>query len=231
MIYFFIVSKPVKEEVIGGKYNAKLIVEGKGKDVRGLEFEYGEIVYTKDGIEHRGYYNSYLKKALNWIKANTPENSTFLCWWEYGHMIVGYAERESVIKNPSAEALIYLTDKSKIKELDPNEKIVDVARALTTTDENTTKAVMEKYGASYILVTLVDGSPYGYWIFKLAGLNHTDYFRPVSPFGEGLILFRSEDYTELGKQTIIYKLLTDANMQFLHVVYSDEMVKIFKISK
>lgn len=225
--YFLWTNKPFKEEAIGGKYNAKLIIEGN--DTRG--FEYGFIVYTVGGVEHRGFYNSYLKNALDWIKTNTPENSTFLCWWDHGHMICGYAERESIVKNPSKEALVSVADKYKstIKEFDPHEKILDVAYALTTTNENITKEIMEKYDAKYLLITTEDGGGKAPWIFHFAGLNYTNYYRPTFDF-EGGLVFRSKDYTELGKQTMIFKLLTNTNMQFFNIVYSDENVKIFKVS-
>jgi hypothetical protein len=110
-----------------------------------------------------------------------------------------------------------------------HEKIADVARALTATNESLTKAVMEKYDANYIFVTTEDGGGKAPWIFQFAGLNYTYYYQPTSPPSGGL-LFRSEDYTELGKQTVIYKLLTHTHTQFFHMVYSDEHVKIFKVS-
>jgi len=185
--YFFWINKPLKEEVVGGTYNVKLIIEGN--DTRG--FEYGYIVYTKGGVEHIGYYNSYLRNALDWIKTNTPENSTFLCWWDYGHMICGYAERESIVKNPSKEALVSVADKYKptIKELDPHEKILDVAHALTTTNENVIKEIMEKYDANYILLTTEDGGGKAPWIFHFAELNYTNYYKPTPPFdSEGTIV-------------------------------------------
>ncbi|RLE62706.1 MAG: hypothetical protein DRN53_03490 [Thermoprotei archaeon] len=40
-----------------------------------------------------------MRKALEWIKINTPEDSIFLSWWDYGHMIKSYAERHVVIRN------------------------------------------------------------------------------------------------------------------------------------
>ncbi len=217
--YFLLTPKSLREEHIGGKYDAKIIIEGN--DTRG--FEFGYIIYTKDGIEHTGYYNSYMKSALDWIKINTPENAIFLNWWDYGHMIVGYAERESVIKNPSTEALKSVAEPlSEIKEFDAHEMIVDVAKALTTTNESLTKEIMKKYNAKYLLITTEDGGGKAYWIFYFAGLNFTEYYNPH-------LLFREQDYTEKGKQTMIYKLLTNSSLQVFIQVYSDENVKIFEI--
>lgn len=172
MVYAFVLSPGfIRIEYVGGKYECKIGITGE--DSRG--FEIGKLFYIKDGVEHEGYFNAYLRKALNWIKGNTPESAIFLNWWDYGHMIVGYAERESVIKNPSQEALISVKDTSQFKELDPHEMIVDVAKALTTTDENETLEIMRKNNATYILVTAEDGKEKAYWIFRFAGLNFTNY--------------------------------------------------------
>jgi hypothetical protein len=72
-------------------------------------------------------------------------------------MIVGYVERDSVGQNPSEEALVSIGDPTGVKELDPHTKIVDVAQALTTTNASETVTIMEKYGATYLLVTVEDG--------------------------------------------------------------------------
>jgi len=140
-------------------------------------------------------------------------------------MIYGYAERESIVKNPSKEALVSVADKSTIKEFDLHGKILDIAHALTTTNESTTKEIMEKYDAKYLLITTEDGGGKAPWIFQFAGLNYTDYYQPTFD-SEGAIVFRSKDYTELGKQTMIFKLLTNTNMQFFRIVHSDGNVKI-----
>lgn len=207
----------MNQELVGGKYNSKIVITEKaGKIVS------SEIVYSKEGIEHRGYYDSNFKNALEWIRLNTPENATFLCWWDYGHMIVGYAEKEAIIKNPSEEALVSIANPELIKEFDPNEKLVEVAKALTATDVNFTKSIMKKCNANYILVTPVDGDGKAVWIFRFAGLNSTDYMASPS------LIFNDENYTELGKQTLIYKMLSNSNLEGFTLIYSDYYVKIFK---
>lgn len=137
-------SQFLKEEYVGGKYECRVGITGE--DPRG--FEVGRLFYIKDGVEHEGFFNAYLRNALDWIRAHTPENVVFLNWWDYEHMIIGYAERESVIRNPSQEALISVKDASEFKEFDPHEMIVDIAKALTTTNENETLETMSKYGAT-----------------------------------------------------------------------------------
>lgn len=220
LAYVFILSPGfIRIEYIGGKYECKIGITGR--DSRG--FEIGRLFYIRDGIEHEGYFNAYLRSALDWIKGNTPENAIFLNWWDYGHMIVGYAERESVIRNPSQETLISVKDASQIKELDPHEMIVDVAKALTTTNENETLEIMRKYNATYILVTLEDGKEKAYWIFKFAGLNFTNYVNQSSTMA-----FDLDQYNSLGKRTVIYRILVGAEIQGLTQVYFDENVRIYK---
>jgi len=52
------------------------------------------IEYTDETGEQLGDFWVDAKNCLEWIKNNTPENSTFLCWWDYGHMIKGYTGRD-----------------------------------------------------------------------------------------------------------------------------------------
>jgi len=216
----------LREEYVGGKYQCRIgIIE---KDPRG--FEVGFVYYLKEGVEYKGSYDSSLKDALEWAKANTSENAVFLNWWDYGHMIVGYAERESVIKNPSEEALISVKDPSDYRELEPHEMIVDVAKALTTTDENETISIMNKYNATHILVTAVDGAGKATWIFRFAGHNFTNYMN-MSWYNTGhwSYTFDPNMYNELGKKTTIYKILTNAEIAGLTQIYSDENVTIYRL--
>jgi hypothetical protein len=203
-------------ETVGGKYQARIeIVE---KDQRG--FDVGKIFYIKDGAEHSGYWGANMRSVLEWIRNSTPEDAVFLNWWDYGHMIVGYAERESVSKNPSSEALISVAHPSDFYELDPHSTIVDVAKALTTTDENETLTTMSQHNATYILVAADDGKGKAGWLFKFAGLNYSDYFnynwQPTD------LPFDPNQYSELGKQTVFCRILSHAQISGLTQVYSDE---------
>ncbi len=145
-------------------------------------------------------------------------------------MVVGYSERESVIKNPSEEALVSVGDPADYEELDPHEMIVDVAKALTTTNESETLSMMNKYNATHILVTAVDGGGKATWISRFAGHNFTNYMDMTwySDNHNGYT-FNPNMYNELGKKTTIYKILTNAEIERLTQVYSDEDVKIYKI--
>lgn len=225
LAYVFLPSSQfLREEHVGGKYQCRIGITGE--DPRG--FEVGRLFYVKDGAEHNGYFNEYLRDALDWIRTNTPENAVFLNWWDYGHMIVGYAERESVVKNPSEEALISVKDESEFQELDPHEMIADVAKALTTTNESETLATMNKYGATYILVTVEDGKGKPYWIFHFAELNFTNYLN--TSWQDSGLAFDPNQYNELGKETVIFKILTNMEIHGLTKIYSDENIRIYKLS-
>jgi hypothetical protein len=132
-VYFIFFNTPkekdkvIREETKGGKYQARIEISGEWQ-----QSEVGEIIYVKDGETFTGYFDSGFEDALNWIQKTTSEDTIFLNWWDYGHMIIGYAERETVCKGPSEEALESVADQSSIKEFEPHEKIVDVAQAMTT---------------------------------------------------------------------------------------------------
>lgn len=223
LVYVFVFSPQfLREEIIGGKYECRIGITGE--DMRG--FEVGNVYYIKDGVEHDGYYNEYLKDALDWIKINISENAVFLNWWDYGHMIVGYSERDSVVKNPSEEALVSVADSTRFKELDSHERILDSAKALTTTNESEIVAIMEKYEATYLLVTAEDGTDKAHWIFHFAGLELTNYLNTSWQSSE--LPFNPNQYNENGKETTLYKVLTQAEVTGLIQVYNDENVKIYK---
>ena len=223
LTYVFVFSpQSLREEIIGGKYDARIET---ADEERG--FEAGTIYYAKDGVEHEGYYTEYLRDALDWIKNNTPENAVFLNWWDYGHMVVGYSERDSVVTNPSEEALVAVRDPTTCKELGPHDRIVDVAKALTTTSESETVSIMEKYEATYLLETVEDGKLKQHWIFRFAGLGFTDYLN--TSWQDSDLPFDPDQYNESGKETVVYKVLIQAEVTGLIQVYSDENVKIYKL--
>jgi asparagine N-glycosylation enzyme membrane subunit Stt3 len=215
---------PGTVEYVGGKYQCR--IEITGQDPRG--FKVGRIFYAKDGVEHRGYWGENMRNTLDWIRNNTPGNAVFLNWWDYGHMIVGYAERESVSKNPSEEALISVIDPSDFPELDSHTIIVDVAKALTTADENETLATMSKYNATYILVAADDGKGKAGWLFNFAGLNYSAYYnyswQPTN------LPFDANQYNELGRQTVFCRILSNAQIYGLTQVYTNENFTIYKRS-
>lgn len=205
---------PTSVEYVGGRYNVTLSF---------YEANWTEIRYTDETGNHsEQYFELQMRPGLDWIKNNTLENATFLCWWDYGHMIKGYAERNVITRNPSHEWIdmvaIARTDPGAIKEFDPNEKVVDVAKALATSNSTETLQIMEKYDATYVAV-YKDDLLKDYWMYKVAGLDPMNY------------LVQLENSTlvpnDAGKQTMISRLLDNRDTGFT-LVYQDAVIKVYK---
>lgn len=217
--YFSLTRKgkgpPTSVEYVGGRYNVTLSY---------YEANWTEIKYTDETGNHsEQYFETQMRTGLDWIKNNTSENATFLCWWDYGHMIKGYAERNVIARNPSHEWIemvaIARTDPSAIKEFDSNDKVVDVAKALAASNSTETLQIMEKYGATYIVV-YKDDLAKAYWMYKVAGLDPMNY--RVQLQNSTWVL------NEAAKQTMISRLLDNRDTGFT-LVYQDVSMKVYKI--
>ncbi len=197
-------------ENIGGKYNA-VVTHWEDRV---------QLSYTDESGHHvSGFFDDKMKPGLDWINSSTPENATFLCWWDYGHMIRAVGERNVVVRNPSQEILDSVGDPSGMKEFDPNEKIVDVASAFTTDNQSKTAQIMGKYNATYIMIGQNDIVK-AVWFFKIAGLNYTDYIAKPGP---------NMSFTELGQNTMIARLLDNRDTGGFSLVYHDDQMKVYKI--
>ena len=202
---------PIEVENIGGEFNTTVIT---WDDHVALEYE-------DEGGEHtEAYFNVEMRSGLDWIKANTPENATFLCWWDYGHMIAGYTERDVVVRNPSEELLDSIMNPSETQELESHEKIVDVATAFSASNVPEMQNILDKYGVTHILVCSDDIMKAG-WIFKSAGLEPTDYV-----VSEG----SNFEFTDAGMQTMIAKLLENRDTGF-PLIYEDEEIKVYHVER
>jgi asparagine N-glycosylation enzyme membrane subunit Stt3 len=199
--------QPVATNVdyIGGKYDATIT----------HYTDHSELTYTDESGQHSSSnFDDAMKPGLLCINSSTPQNATFLCWWDYGHMIKAVGERNVIVRNPSQEILDSIADPSGLKEFDPSNKIVDVATALTTTNQSQTLQIMAKYNTTYLMVHK-DDLVKSVWFFRIAGLNNTDYVN-------------SQGFTDLGNNTMIARLL-DKRDTGLTLVYHDEQMKIYRI--
>jgi asparagine N-glycosylation enzyme membrane subunit Stt3 len=170
-------EKVIGEENIGGKYNAKIvtleITSGNGT------YEAKEIRYSIGDKQFRGDYRSEAPfiDSIAWIKNNTSENSVFLNWWDYGHMIRGATSRDVIITGPSQE--LAGMDEKKYEEkygFEPDEKVKDVALALRTDDITVTDQIMDRYNARYIYTAVYDLDNIGAMLAGEPGDYYTDYY-------------------------------------------------------
>jgi asparagine N-glycosylation enzyme membrane subunit Stt3 len=205
---------PTSTEHVGGKYNVTLSFFNRS----GAQMEYTDETGSHSGFM---YFEPQMRIGLDWIKNATPENAVFLCWWDYGHMIKGYAERSVVARNPSHEWINMIAEpwRSQVTEFDPNEKIVDIAKALTTINSTETLQTMQKYGATYVVV-YKDDLLKSSWMYKVAELD------PPTQY----ITYQNSTYTftDAGMNTMISRLLDNRDTGFT-LVYQDASMKVYKI--
>ncbi len=124
------------------------------------------IVYEKDGeiIDPGQVMPDSMRPGMQWLKENAPEDAVIMSWWDYGHAIRAYGEREPVVDAPSREALTTTVSKHLGKDPDEvecddciaHEKLQEIAGLLLTEDASEAVRIMEKYGADYLYVQTED---------------------------------------------------------------------------
>jgi hypothetical protein len=147
-------------EEIGGKYNLTLVLTEVSTGDN--NFTVKKISYVMDGrvIEPDQILPDEMRPGLDWIRAATPRDSVIMSWWDYGHAIRAYTEREPVIDAPSRQILATTVSKHIGKSPDeidcescaPHDVILDVAGLLMTEDAAGAHETMKEYGASYLYV-------------------------------------------------------------------------------
>ncbi len=215
----------VRQESLGGAYDA--VFKVTGTDANG--YDEGVIVYTENGVQHIGYYGAYFNSSLNWITQNTNPNAVFFNWFEYGHMVHALTGRTSMSLNPSKDALAIFNSEyaAQFTEFDSAQKIMDVSAVFATTNETAAAMMMQKYGAHYLLLPVADGGAgKAYWFFTFSALDPSQY---ITEGSANPLQFSSSDYTNLGKETMLYRLETNSNLNLFTQVYSDANVKIYQI--
>lgn len=215
-----LISKPSPSVCSGGIYNAQTTLIGADE----LGKELFNLSYIQNGVQQNGLYYSSTSGALAWIKANTTSSATFLNWWDYGKEIIGCTGRNSVISDPSAQSVALGLGKST-GELDSNQSLMDVGTVLFTANATLSHSIISKYGANYVLIVTEDGGQKAPYILQLLGLNPSSNY--LTPSG---VAFNPKDWTSLGQETVIYRLLSGAGVSGFSLVYSDSYVRIFAVS-
>ncbi|MBN1896919.1 MAG: hypothetical protein JW789_04325 [Candidatus Aenigmarchaeota archaeon] len=181
-------------------------------DVPGFE----KIVYEKEGeiIDPDQILPDSMRPGMEWLRENTPSDAVIMSWWDYGHAIRAYAEREPVVDAPSKESLT--TTVAKHLGKDPDEidcpecvdhaMLQEIAELLLTESDAGAVEVMEKYGASYLYV------------------HHDDEEKSVAMF-----IVLGEDERPL-ESTVIGKAFTGEPMEGFDFAYEDSACTIYKLS-
>jgi len=212
------------ERVQGSKYDTTITIYKGTYELAGKEYQSGDFSYIKSGKNYiRCYYDEESRAALNWIKENTSNSAVFLNWWDYGHMIVGVAERETIVIGPSQETLYMVSNPDPNAEFSDHATLVDIANALTTSNEAEAVKIMEKYGADYVYISDADKIRC-FWFFNVSGQEPSQYIAQWTK--------EEVSFTDEGKATMIYKLLfNEESLNNFMLVYQDEYVKIYELKK
>lgn len=90
------------------------------------------------------YYQQWMK-AMQWTRENTPENSTFVHWWDYGYWVQTWGERPTVTDGGHVNAF---WDHTTARYL------------MTAQDEKTALQLCKAYNVSYFLIDSSDVGKY-----------------------------------------------------------------------
>jgi hypothetical protein len=201
------------EEAIEGKYDP--ILESGKIYINGTWHNYTAIRYKKDGIDYKAGYLDHIIHPFDWLKNYTENDSTILCWWDYGGMIEGYSDREAIAVYPPLSLLDTIgmynefDEEGKeryITEHDFSEegKIKDIASVLTAENfsNESVQDIIEKYNVSYIFTRSYDKKLAGIFL-SAAGKEISEYFTDCED--KGPYCFRGTPTDKLN-ETLIYKM-------------------------
>lgn len=159
------------------------------------------------------YWDKDIRLSLEWIRQNTEKEAKFLNWWDYGHLIRGYAGRETIVYAPSLEGYTrmcmgrecanenILCEEAKRKAIDnwntetlgnfsQHEKIIDVGYALLTDNTNETLQIMDKYNSTYLYIHSSDAGK-SYSICTAID----DYYMKMKGYScHSIVELKQEDY-------------------------------------
>jgi asparagine N-glycosylation enzyme membrane subunit Stt3 len=176
--------------------------------------------------------NQGMPDAFTALENLTPPNAVVLCWWDYGRAVREWSHREVIEAYPSREiANTVGSTRSIMGNLEAqifakwgsNQKIQDIAQAFMLNEEQSLQ-ILNKYGASYVLVFVPDELEKFYWISQIAGHNSTEYLT----YNEET---QKYEPTARGEEVTLLRLIFDDVWQPRHFtkLYDNEKAKIYRI--
>ena len=144
-------------------------------------------------------YNQQWQKAMFWVSGNTPENSIFVHWWDYGYWVQTLGERPTVTDGGHANAWWDYT----------------TARYLLTNQKpETALSLMKTYNVSYLLIDSTDLGKYTAYS-SIGSDGNGDRFSQIPV----MVVDPSQTIESAGKEARIYQgsTIVDEDM-----VYSDK---------
>ncbi len=207
-------SDDASVEVIGGKYELELFTAEIGhgpaaREITRMRYTVGNRTIVPDQTLPRS-----MRPGLDWLQRNTLEGDYVLAWWDYGHAIRAYGEREPVIDAPSKELMPLTVSKYIGMSADdiicpdcaPHALVRDVAKALLTDDPAVTRKIMKSHGARYLYIHADDATK-------------ADAFFIAAGREPGQV-----------KGTVLGKAFVGSRLDGYWLVYSDATVHIYEIA-
>jgi len=208
--YYLLSNGNSKRILVGTEQVSNARIETYELEYRGGKTLLEMVNYSRGGRQYMNYLAPGMRESLKWVRENTPQDSLFLCWWDYGHMIHALSGRRAIAYAPSKSIEKTLANKKWDVEkggfFTPEIVIRDVARALTAEDASKTTQIMRKYDASYVFVHASDGE-------KSHAINYA----------------LNQKLEKAGENAILSRMVRAEEIDGLQLAYKDEHTRIYAI--
>lgn len=156
--------------------------------------------------------------ALNWMRNNLPQDAVVASWWDYGYWITTVADRPSLADNGTFNwtqigriATMFMSNETEAAKI-LSEDFNSVAHRLGKINNVTHVLVFTTFDNQGNDIDFGDESKW-IWMAKIAGLNETEF--ATTQRG-------NDNWTQVGRETVIYKLMDYVKGPHGRQVKSDE---------
>jgi len=168
------------------------------------------FVYSSSTVSSALYvsssaYNQQWQYAMNWVSNNTPENSIFVHWWDYGYWVQTLGKRPTV------------TDGGHYRDWWDH---TTGRYLLTTSQPETALSLMKTHNVSYLLIDSTDLGKYGAYSSIGSGKDGSDRLAEIPT----MISDSSQTQISNGTKILVYQGTTFVDQD---IVYQNNNTKIF----